>query len=121
MTVLSLPDDRTVTSFISVSHRSDRTVISAYVFSREPRLYKRVCPSVGPSVGRSVSRSVRNLFFRRAETRTANDLCRESGLVAVVVVVVFVVIFIYIMNILSFCEEIVSLSLPEFRRFVFNV
>ena len=24
------------------------------IFSREPRLYKRVCPSVGPSVRRSV-------------------------------------------------------------------
>ena len=40
-----------------------------------------MCPSVGPSVRRSVGRSVRNLFFRRAETKTANDLCRVSGLV----------------------------------------
>ena len=32
-------------------------------------------------VGRSVRRSVRNLFFRRVETKTANDLCRVSGLV----------------------------------------
>ena len=32
MTVLSSPDYRTVTSFSSVSNRSDRTVISAYVF-----------------------------------------------------------------------------------------
>ena len=38
-----------------------------FVFSREPRLYKRVCPSVrrsvGPSVGRSVGRSVWTAFF----------------------------------------------------------
>ena len=36
-----------------------------YLFSREPRLYKRVCPSVGPSVrpsvGPSVGRSVMRL------------------------------------------------------------
>merc|ERR1711911_165222 len=38
------------------------------LFSREPRLYKRVCPSVRPSVGPSVRPSVRNLFFWRAET-----------------------------------------------------
>ena len=52
-------------------------------FSREPRLYKRVCPSVGPSVGRSVG----NLFFRRAETKTANDLFRVYELVHTVVTI----------------------------------
>ena len=35
----------------------------------------------GVSVGRSVGRSVWNAFSRRAETKTANDLCRVSGLV----------------------------------------
>ena len=49
------------------------------IFSREPRLYKRVCPSVSPLVSPSVS----NLFFWRAETRTANDLCCVSGLVLI--------------------------------------
>ena len=53
------------------------------IFSREPRLYKRVCPSVGPSVGRSVW----NAFSRRAETETANDLRRVSGLVTIFVTV----------------------------------
>ena len=52
-----------------------------HVFSREPRLYKRVCPSVGPSVRGSVGPSVRNHFFRRAETKTANDLFRVYELV----------------------------------------
>ena len=51
------------------------------VFSREPRLYKRVCPSVRRSVGRSVRRSVGNHFFRRAETKTANDFFRVYELV----------------------------------------
>ena len=40
-----------------------RLVIFNVVFSRKPRLYKRVCPSVGPLVRRSVGPSVRNLFF----------------------------------------------------------
>ena len=40
-----------------------------------------VCRCVGPSVSRSVGPSVGNLFFRRAETKTANDFCRVSGLV----------------------------------------
>ena len=44
------------------------------VFSREPRLNKRVCPSVGRLVGRSVR--------RRAETKTANDLFRLYELVS---------------------------------------
>ena len=35
------------------------------LFSREPQLYKRVCPSVGPSVGPSV----RNLFFFGGQKR----------------------------------------------------
>ena len=34
----------------------------AYLFSREPRLYKRVCPSVGPSVRWLVCWLVRNHF-----------------------------------------------------------
>ena len=33
------------------------------------------------SVGLSIGPSVRNLFFWRAETKTAKDLCRVSGLV----------------------------------------
>ena len=55
-------------------------------YSREPRLYMRVCLSVGPSVGQSIGLLVRELvmlFFWRAETKTANDLCRVSGLVKV--------------------------------------
>ena len=36
---------------------------------------------VRPSVRPSVSPWVRNHFFRRAETKTANDLYRVSGLV----------------------------------------
>ena len=39
------------------------------VFRREPRLYKRVCPSVGPSVGPSV----RNTFVSAGD-EPANDL-----------------------------------------------
>ena len=35
------------------------TYDSTHLFSREPRLYERVCPYVGPSVRRSVSPSVR--------------------------------------------------------------
>ena len=42
------------------------------VFSREPRLYKRVCPSVGPSVGPLVAPSVMLLLAGRDEP--ANDL-----------------------------------------------
>ena len=38
--------------------------------------------STRESVGPSVRRLVRNLFFRRAATKTANDLCRVSGLVS---------------------------------------
>ena len=45
--------------------------------SREPRLYKRVYPSVRLSV----RRCVRNFFFWRAETKTANDLFRVFELV----------------------------------------
>ena len=44
-----------------------RATFIAGVFSRELRLYKRVCPSVGPSVGPLVSPSV-TLLSRRAET-----------------------------------------------------
>ena len=39
--------------------RSKISLIPYFLFSREPRLYKRMCPSVGPSVG--------NAFARRAE------------------------------------------------------
>ena len=38
-------------------------MISIPIFSREPRLYKRVCPSMGPSVRPWVRGSVRNAFF----------------------------------------------------------
>ena len=55
------------------------------IFSCESQLYKWVCPSIGPSlhwsVRPSVHWSVLNLFFPRAETNTANNLCRVSGLV----------------------------------------
>ena len=46
-----------------------------------------VRPSVGTSVCRSIGPPVRNAFWR-AETQTANDLCRGYGLVVVVVVAV---------------------------------
>ena len=45
-----------------------------YVFSREPRLYKRVCPSIGQSVGPSVRPLVGNANFRRAVTRRVYEL-----------------------------------------------
>ena len=48
-----------------------------------------VRPSVGTSVCRSIGPPVRNAFWR-AETQTANDLCRGYSLVVVVVVVVAV-------------------------------
>ena len=51
-------------------------------FSREPRLYKRVCPSVGPSVGPSVRRSVRNAFVPAGRDEPANDLFRVYELVS---------------------------------------
>ena len=41
------------------SRSESRMCILQFIFSREPRLYKRVCPSVGWSVGRSVGLSVR--------------------------------------------------------------
>ena len=52
------------------------------IFRRGYRISIRgfVRPLVGPSVRRSVRRSITS-FFRQAETRTANDLCRVSGLV----------------------------------------
>jgi len=50
-------------------------------FSHEPRLYKRVCPSVGPSV----RRSVRNNFVWTARDEPANDLFRVYELVHVIV------------------------------------
>ena len=40
------------------------------LFSREPRLYKRVCPSVGPSVGPLV----RNLFFLAGRNEDGEQL-----------------------------------------------
>ena len=47
-----------------------------FVFSREPRLYKRVCPSVGRSVRPSVGPSVRNAFVSAGRDEPANDLFR---------------------------------------------
>ena len=52
--------------------------------------YTRVCPSVGRSIRRSVGRSVRRsvrlfkIFWWQAETKTASNLCRVSGLVLLV-------------------------------------
>ena len=52
------------------------------LFSREPRLYKRVCPSVGPSVHWSIRWSVRRMvpcYFRKTKIavfevgKTSND------------------------------------------------
>ena len=60
------------------------------IFSLEPRLYKRVCPSVGPSVRRSVGPSVRRSVgpsvgpkreFSAGGDKTANDLFRVYELV----------------------------------------
>ena len=53
------------------------------VFSREPRLYKRVCPSVGPSVRRSVGRSVGPsvMLLSAGRDEPANDLLRVYELV----------------------------------------
>ena len=51
------------------------------VFSREPRLYKRVCPSVGPLFRWSVDRSVRNAFVTAGRDKPANDLFRVYELV----------------------------------------
>ena len=51
----------------SSKFRPFQNSLSSFFFSREPRLYKRVCPSVGPSVrpsiGPSVGRSVRRPCF----------------------------------------------------------
>ena len=58
------------------------------LFSREPRLYKRVCPSVGPSVGplvrRSVGPSVGNAFVSAGRDEPANDLFRVYELVIII-------------------------------------
>ena len=54
--------------------------MSSHVFSREPRLYKRVCPSVGPSVGPLVGPLVTLLSAGRDEP--ANDLYRVYELVS---------------------------------------
>ena len=57
-----------------------------YVSSREPRLYKRVCPSVGSLVRRSVGPSVRwsvgNAFVSAGRDEPANDLFRVDELVS---------------------------------------
>ena len=45
------------------------------VFSHEPRLYKRVCPSVGPSVGPLV------MLLSAGRDEPANDLFRVYELV----------------------------------------
>ena len=47
------------------------------IFSREPRLYKRVCPSVGPSVGPSV------MLLSAGRDEPANDLFRVYKLVLI--------------------------------------
>ena len=48
-----------------------------WIFSREPRLYKRVCPSVGRSVGPSlgplVGPLVGNAFVSACRDEPAND------------------------------------------------
>ena len=44
------------------------------LFSREPQLYKRVCPSVGLSVGPSELLSVRNAFVLAGRDEPANNL-----------------------------------------------
>jgi len=75
--VLSTSRGKTI-RFLVVSHDSIRGCVRPSV-RRSVR--RSVRPSVRPSVGPSVGPSVRNLFFRRAETKTANDLCRVSGLV----------------------------------------
>ena len=51
------------------------------VFSCKPRLYRRVCPSVGWLVGWSICRSITSSFWR-AETRIANDIYRVCGLIS---------------------------------------
>ena len=51
------------------------------IYSREPRLYKRVCPSVGPSVRPSVRWSVGNAFVSAGRDEPANDLFRVYELV----------------------------------------
>ena len=56
------------------------TLFVTLLFSCEPRLYKRVCPSVGRSVGRSVGPLVMLLSAGRDEP--ANDLFRVYELVS---------------------------------------
>ena len=56
-------------------------MIGGFIFSQEPRLYKRVCPSVGPSVGQSVGPSVGNAFVSAGRDEPANDLFRVYKLV----------------------------------------
>ena len=53
------------------------------IFSRDSRLYKRVCPSIGPSVHPSVRRSVRHAFIfigqKWAETHKNEIRDDEAG------------------------------------------
>ena len=66
-----------------------RFLLNFLILSCEPRLYKRVCPSVGPSVGWSVGRSVRRsvlLLSRRAVTsRRTTYFGVKSGLLCWVI------------------------------------
>ena len=54
-----------------------KVAVNNFVFSRKPRLYKRVCASVGPWV----RGSVRNAFFSAGRDEPANDLFRVYELV----------------------------------------
>ena len=47
--------------------KKEITALLLFIFSHEPRLYKRVCPSVGPSIGRKC-------VFSVGSDKTANNL-----------------------------------------------
>ena len=67
-----------------------RLIFHPYLFSRAPRLYKRVCLTVGWSIGRSVGpfvrRSVGNAFVSAGREEPANDLFHVYELVFLVLI-----------------------------------